>query len=228
MDNVIAFPDMAFSGGEQGKAYCWICQKETPVRSMFCAHCGVVQPLRAVDHFTRLGVERRIDVDVELLEKQYKILKQTLSPERFSLRGLGERTHAAKQLEAVEEAYAILRDPVRRGRYWLSLHQKDVEEAEIANPLVAELRYELETVAEAAQCDRIAQKAGLALQDGVMGFMQALRAQNWQQANATLLELDGLEGILSHVRARRTQIAMPQQATPSASAGDRDVRGDAS
>lgn len=206
MDNIISFPDMANSGSEQNKVYCWICHKETPVRSMFCAHCGVIQPVREMDHFLRLGLERRIDVDADLLERQYNNLIQMLAPEKFALRGLGERTHAAKQMEAVEAAYQVLREPVRRGRYWLSLHQKEVEEAEVANPLVASLRYELETAAEPAQCDRIAQKAGMALQDGVMGFMQALRAQNWQQANATLLELDGLEGILSHVRTRRAQI----------------------
>ena len=39
-----------------------------------------------------------------------------------------------------------------------------------------------------------------------MSLMQALRGENWQLANQTLLELDGLESILGDVRARRTDL----------------------
>ena len=73
-----------------------------------------------------------------------------------------------------------------------------------------ELRQELETAAEPAQCDRIAQKAGQAMEQGIMGLMQALRGQNWQQANATLVELDGLEGILDDVRSKRAEMTLPR------------------
>jgi len=38
--------------------------------------------------------------------------------------------------------------------------------------------------------------------------MQALRSQNWQLANAILLEVDGLESILGEVRGRRA-LLMP-------------------
>jgi len=210
MANVIEFtgpPDF-----RRGDLCCWLCQKATSPRALFCHHCGTIQPVRNIDHFARLGVERRIDIDMELLEKQYAALKKTLDPNHFTIRGAGERGHAAKQLESLEEAYETLRDPLRRGRYWLTLHAKEFEEAEDSNPLVAELRYELESADEAAQCDRVAQKAGQALEQGIMGLMQALRGQNWQQANAALVELDGLEMILKNVRERRASFiaALPK------------------
>lgn len=214
MDNVIEFneftvPSNCAMGGE---TCCWLCQKGNTIRAFFCQHCGTIQPVRPVDHFTRLGLERRIDIDLDLLERQYGNLRRTFAPERFAIRGMGERGHAASQLEALEEAYQTLRDPLRRGRYWLALHQKELDEAEATNPLVSELRYELDNSASATQCDRVAQKAGQAMEQGIVGLMQALRSQNWQLANAMLVEVDGLESILNDVRDRRTVLS--QTGTP--------------
>lgn len=219
-DNVVEFNEFSLSEKTgDGQACCWLCQKSTSSRALFCQNCGTIQPVQPLDHFTRLGLERRIDIDSELLERQYSGLKRNLAPERFSIRGLGERGHAAAQLAAIEEAFEALREPLKRGRYWLLLHEKEVEEIESSNPMVSELRQELETSAAPAQCDRIAQKAGNAMEQGVVGLMQALRTQKWQLANAILMEVDGLETILSDVRDRRTTI------TANKAPEDRDDHG---
>ena len=115
----------------------------------------------------------------------------------------------AKQLEALHEAYDTLREPLKRGRYWLTLHEKEFKQATDTHPFVKELRNELDNAAEPQQCDRVAQKAGQALEQGIMGLMQALRAQDWQQANRTLIEVDGLENILGDVRAKRAEMTIP-------------------
>lgn len=212
MDNIIEFNEFTIpTSCSSGEACCWICHKGNALRALFCQHCGAIQPVRPIDHFARLGLERRIDINLEALERQYANLSRALSPERFTIRGLGERGHAAKQREAVEEAYQTLRDPLRRSRYWLALHEKEVEESEATNPLVAELRYELDNAAVASQCDRVAQKAGQALEQGVVGLMQALRSQNWQLANAMLIEVDGLEAILNDVRSCRAGLPSPEE-----------------
>jgi molecular chaperone HscB len=204
MSNVIGMNE--FTGTAKGGLHCWLCQKQVSLRALFCHHCGTVQPVRDIDHFSRLGIERRIDLDTEHLESQYAALSRTLDPQRFIIRGLGERGHAMKQLEALNEAYETLREPLRRGRYWLSLHDKEFKKASASNPHVKELRKELDSAREPSQCDRVAQKAGMALENGIMGLMQALRGEDWQQASATLTELDGLEGILGDVRARRAEL----------------------
>ncbi len=207
MSNVIEFTNSPED--QHGAASCWLCQRGLSMRSLFCHSCGTVQPVRDIDHFTRLGLERRIDVDNDILERQYKAMKKTLDPDRFSVRGMGERGHAAKQLEVIELAYEILRDPVSRGRYWIALHQKEMQGVAGHNPLIDELRVALEGASEAAQCDRVAQKACLSMQDGIKRLMQALRTQDWPSANSMLVELDGLESILSVVRERRTRVAVP-------------------
>ena len=202
--NVIGFNE--FATNSNSELHCWLCQKPVTSRALFCHHCGTIQPVRDIDHFARLGLERRIDIDQEQMDHQYQALSRTLDPQRFMIRGIGERGHAAKQLEALNEAYDVLHEPLGRGRYWLSLHQKEFERAIEAHPLVKELRRDLENAAEPCQCDRVAQRAGHAMEQGIMGFMQALRGQDWSQANNTLGEIDGLESILGEVRARRNKL----------------------
>ena len=208
MANIIEFNEFTSTcTGAPGELYCWLCQKGVSYRALFCHHCGSIQPVRELDHFARLGLERRIDIDIELLERQYEAMQRTLDPVRFAIRGIGERGHAAKQMESIVEAFETLRDPLRRGRYWLTLNQKEFEELKTANPLMVELRGLLDSAADTMQCDRIAQKAGQAMEDGILGLMQALRGQNWQEANAALVELAGLETLLNNVRERRAQLA---------------------
>ena len=184
---------------------CWFCTKQLSPRALFCNHCGAIQPVRGVDHFARLGLERRIDIDQTELERQFATMQRTLDPDRFAIRSVTERVHAAKQLTALIEAYDNLRDPVQRGRYWLSLHNKEFEEVQATIPLVQEMRKDFDKASSAPEVDRVAHRATLALEDGIMRLMQALRNQNWQNANLTLLELDGMEDIIHDARQKRQQ-----------------------
>ncbi len=186
---------------------CWFCQKQLSPRALFCNHCGAIQPVRALDHFSRLGMERRVDLDQSTLDRQYAGLQKTLDPDRFAIRTATERTYAAKQLAALTEAYEILRDPVRRGKYWLVLHNQDFEENQAAIPLVVEMRLACQQAGSTQDIDRIAHKASQAFEDGLMRLMQSLRQQNWQSANAALLELDGMESLLAEARSKRQSLS---------------------
>lgn len=205
MFNVVGLNE--FAALANSELTCWLCQKPVSGRAMFCHHCGTIQPVRDIDHFARLGLSRRIDIDTEMLDTQFEALSRTLDPQRFMIRGLGERGYAMKQLDMLNIAYETLREPLRRGRYWLSLHEKELNKDEVSNSFVRQLRHDLETAAEPSQCDRVAHRAGLAMEQGIMGLMQALRGENWQQANDTLVEIDGLESILGEVRSRRADLS---------------------
>jgi len=177
------------------------------MRAFFCQHCGTIQPVRPIDHFTRLGLEQRIDVDLQKLDRQYTNLHQAFSPERFKIRGLGERGHAAGQLSALEESYLTLRNPLRRARYWMELHQQTQPVNDIPNPMLEELRAELTSASIASECDRVAHKAGRALEQGVVGVMQALRSFNWRLANSLLAEVNGLENLMQAAHETRARLA---------------------
>jgi molecular chaperone HscB len=182
---------------------CWLCIKPVSGRALFCHHCGTVQPVRELDHFTRLGIEPRFDVDVEKLDKQFTDFMRTLDPARFAIRGLGERQHASKQVEALTDAYNTLRDPMRRGRYWLALNgitADTVGECIMVRQLVDDLAQ----VSEPSAYDTIARRAGQELERGLITFMQALRTEDWVGACSQLKSIDGLEVLLANVHAKRT------------------------
>ncbi len=202
MNQVIGMKDYT----SNGDCRCWLCCKSVSLRAIFCHSCGSIQPVRAIDHFARLGLDRRIDIDAETIDANYAAIARTLDPVHFLIRGIGEKGHAARQLEALNEAYHILREPIRRGRYWLTLHAQEHAEQAIVHPAVQALREELENADEPAHCDRVAQKAGHAMQQGIVGLMQALRGQNWGEANETLTQLDGLEAVLTNVREKRAEM----------------------
>jgi len=76
---------------------------------------------------------------------------------------------------------------------------------------VSELRQALTDAAEPSHCDRLAQRAGYALEQGVMLLMQALRGGNWRQANLTLSQIDSVESILDEVRERRSGMTQARE-----------------
>ncbi len=87
------------------------------------------------------------------------------------------------------------------------LHNKEFEEVQETIPLVQEMRKDFDKANSAPEVDRVAHRATLALEDGIMRLMHSLRNQNWQSANLTLLELDGMEDIIHDARQKRQQFA---------------------
>jgi molecular chaperone HscB len=67
-----------------------------------------------MDPFLALGAERRFDLDLTVLEKTHRELSRALHPDRFSQAGASERRAALEKAAAVNEAWRVVRDPIRR------------------------------------------------------------------------------------------------------------------
>ncbi|TWB42679.1 hypothetical protein [Nitrospirillum pindoramense] len=104
-----------------GMSDCWACGKPVSGRALFCHNCGAIQPPADLDAFARLNLERRFDVERAVLDRQRAGFTRILAPERLKTRGPQERALADRHRQAVEQAYAILRDPAARARYLLDL-----------------------------------------------------------------------------------------------------------
>lgn len=107
---------------------CWSCQAETHGRP-FCPSCGKIGTrVASATHFDVFGVPPRYDVDTGALEKQYRDLSMTLHPDRFAQAEAKERRLSLEQTSALNEAWKVLKDPVRRAFYLLRLHGVNLEE----------------------------------------------------------------------------------------------------
>jgi molecular chaperone HscB len=74
-----------------------------------------------MDPFATLGIARRYDLDLTVLEKSYRQLSRAFHPDRHASTTPGEKREALARAVAVNEAWRIVRDPIQRAEALLSL-----------------------------------------------------------------------------------------------------------
>lgn len=199
-------PSPRIAGAIDGDLHsCWMCGKAVNVRAFFCHACGSIQPPHDIDHFKRLGLERRFDLELDRLDHQRQGLAKALAPPRFETRGQRQRDFARQQIEALEAAYAVLRNPVRRARYLLELEG-------IVPPIEAEpdpLATEVDNVADVALCDRLGAQVASEVAACVSGLAQTFRRGALTEAARALSRLERLEAVATQIRARRAGLPPP-------------------
>ena len=106
---------------ERNGSKCWGCGAAAPGGGV-CPDCGRLQPFPAgSDHWTVLGIERRLGLDRGDLEQRFHALNRRLHPDYFRLRSPEEQGISLEASAAVNTAYRALRDPVSRVEYLLEL-----------------------------------------------------------------------------------------------------------
>lgn len=73
------------------------------------------------DPFALLGAPRRYDLDLAAVEKTHRELSRELHPDRFASSGASERKAALEKAASVNEAWRIVRDPIRRAEALFAL-----------------------------------------------------------------------------------------------------------
>lgn len=74
-----------------------------------------------MDHFERLGLPRRFNLDVAEIERQYLARSRQAHPDYFQMGSDLEQRASLETSAALNEAYAVLRDPFRRAEHLLQL-----------------------------------------------------------------------------------------------------------
>lgn len=187
-------------------APCWVCQNNLSARAAFCHECGTIQAPRALDHFTRMGIDRRFDIEREQLEGRFEAMQRIFQNERLLAKGPRQKQLASDQMSAVTEAYHTLRDPVTRAQYLLSL----VDDA--GATVLAEansndldvLRGQLKNATDTAEIDRVAFQAGRGVEACIRELSGAFRQQSFAEVAVILARLVQLEDIAASARDRRS------------------------
>lgn len=141
------------------------------------------------DPFDLMGLPASFDLDAGLLAQRHRELSRALHPDRYVGRGASERRQALGKAIEVNEAYRILKDPVRRAE--LLLRRLGVEVGEQAERQVdpdflmqiMELRESLSELRQARDaagverlCERVNARESAARQRLEAGFREALGA----------------------------------------------------
>jgi molecular chaperone HscB len=97
---------------------CWQCG--TPdVASLFCRYCNSLQA-PTPNYFEFFGLPRQLAVDPDHLQKQFYALSRLLHPDRYTRRSEQEKHYSLQASSILNDAYRVLRDPIRRSEYVLN------------------------------------------------------------------------------------------------------------
>jgi len=152
-----------------------------------------------MDPFAVLGLERRFDVDLKVAEKNHRELSRALHPDRYSGAGASEKREALSRAVEVNEAWRIVRDPVRRAEALFALAGIPTGETTEPKPSPAflmEMMEQREALAEA-------KAAGDAAAARTLGEAIAARARAAESSLAEAFAGAGLEEPLVGDRATR-------------------------
>jgi molecular chaperone HscB len=134
-----------------------------------------------MDPFAVLGVERRYDLDLSALEKTHRELSRALHPDRYVSAPPSERKAALARAVEVNEAWRVVRDPIRRAEALFALAGVQVGERNEppADPTflmeVMEKREELaESKKDPAKVRRLAQEVEERARDAERALAEGL------------------------------------------------------
>jgi molecular chaperone HscB len=117
------------------------------------AEARVAQRARdATDPFATLGIAPSFDVDLRALEKTHRQLSRAFHPDRFVGSTPGQKRQALARAVEVNEAWRVVRDPLRRAEALLALRGIASGEAGEPSPdpeFLSEILEQREALAEA-------------------------------------------------------------------------------
>jgi molecular chaperone HscB len=96
---------------------CWHCGNPSE-ESLFCKFCNILQRPQP-DYFRFLGLEPKLSVDAQDLQRRFYALSRLLHPDHYQRATSTERQFSLEATAILNDAYRILRDPVARAEYIL-------------------------------------------------------------------------------------------------------------
>jgi molecular chaperone HscB len=102
-------------------------------------------PTKEVDYFAIFGLPRKLWIEMGALEQKFLQLSWKLHPDNFVNASEEVRERSLKRSSELNDAYRVLRDPVARVEYLLSLEgeRKEGEKKQQAPPELLEEVFEL-------------------------------------------------------------------------------------
>jgi len=142
-----------------------------------------MHPVPGKNHFELFGLPATFDIDTDELAVRYRELQRRVHPDKFANASDQDRRLSLQMTAQINEGFHTLKDPVRRGRYLLSLRGIDLgDETDTAmDPAFLleqmELREKLEGVRQAdnphKQLAELANRIEQRLQDKIGQFRRA-------------------------------------------------------
>jgi molecular chaperone HscB len=137
-------------------------------------------------HFDIFGLEPQVDLDVKALEQKHRDLSLEYHPDRVKDPDARTRRLAVERQTALNDAFKVLKDPVRRAFYVLKLKGVDLEKDETAAKASMPMSFLEEVMERREALEAVKAKQDLAGARAMADEVSALKDQALKAAQDAL------------------------------------------
>tara|TARA_B100001094_G_scaffold331387_1_gene399500 strand:+ start:6413 stop:6934 length:522 start_codon:yes stop_codon:yes gene_type:complete len=152
-----------------------------------------------INYFELFGLEAQFEVPNHELTTRYRALLHAVHPDRFSHGSQSEQAQAVMKSAQINDAFACLKDPIRRAEHLLALSGIELEDeattVKDTQFLMAQMQWreDLDTLRQAAQPEsELARMQAQIHQDKraqIDALAQALQQERWHDATTWIFKL---------------------------------------
>ena len=146
------------------------------------------------------------NIDIDMLNHQYRTLQKTIHPDRFVNATDAEKKQSLQKSTQINDAYQVLKDPIKRASHIISLHQVLKENTLPPDFLMQQMEWEeeFETINNLEQVQLFSDKI-----DGEKKMLMDLLAmdldekKDWESATNIIGKLKFITNLFLRIQQRK-------------------------
>lgn len=158
------------------------------------------------NYFSLFELSEIFDIDVKVLEKKYFELQRNFHPDKFTGRSDKEKIAAIHKASEINEGYKVLKNPLSRAEYLLSLLGiSDIKPSQELLMEALEQREELSTAENYEDIKTIENKNNESRNTILSEISQRFLDGDFKTASQLTIKLKYLEKFAEEIRLRKTK-----------------------
>ena len=146
------------------------------------------------------------NIDIDMLNHQYRTLQKTIHPDRFVNATDAEKKQSLQRSTQINDAYQVLKDPIKRASHIISLHQVLKENTLPPDFLMQQMEWEeeFETINDLEQVQLFSDKI-----DGERKMLMDLLAmdldekKDWESATNIIGKLKFITNLFLRIQQKK-------------------------
>ena len=146
------------------------------------------------------------NIDIDMLNHQYRTLQKTIHPDRFVNATDSEKKQSLQKSTQINDAYQVLKDPIKRASHIISLHQVLKENTLPPDFLMQQMEWEeeFETINDLEQVQLFSDKI-----DGEKKMLMDLLAmdldekKDWESATNIIGKLKFITNLFLRIQQKK-------------------------
>ncbi len=178
---------------------CWNCGAKVKKNTFFCSNCNKIQEPLNSNEFELLGIDKKFNLDDEILENNYLKLQQILHPDNFSILSDKEIKYSTIFSSMVNNAYQKLSCANLRAEALLKLKGlNNYDESEtFQNTEILEEIMEIQNKCRNKSDEKAIKETSLELDDKILKTLSELSSsfddEDYKKASQLNIKLSYLE-----------------------------------